>query len=253
MTCTSNGGMNCTPGKSTGGAQTPTDCGTFGNSVTYDAFTGNAYNANYFWGYLLSLHEAINQWTGLATGGWPTDWWADHVSAFPNLMDFHIMNVIGTANMDNNLLTVATAQKMRFYPGGDSADPRVVALDDVYGMMPNMDGLAGFSQVFSLVGADKMSWETSARIPTRSSPSTSSRTWLSPSDRRAATSSRRCKGSAQTRAAASATACGTRTTTPRTCARRPMSTPSRPRTARSPPTASRPPTSAPFRRAITRA
>src|SRR5579862_848503 len=112
MTCQSNGQSNCMPGQSTGGAQTPTDCGTFGNSVTYDAFTGSAYNAQYFWGYLLSLHEAINQWTGLASGGWPTDWWADHVSAFPNLMDFHIMNLIGTTNNDNNLLTAAAAQKM---------------------------------------------------------------------------------------------------------------------------------------------
>src|SRR5262249_43739184 len=56
-------------GGSTGGAQTPTDCGTFGNAVTYDAFTGDGYNATGFWGYLLSLHEAINQWTGLASGG----------------------------------------------------------------------------------------------------------------------------------------------------------------------------------------
>src|SRR5215472_6918766 len=124
-------------GGTTGGAQTPTDCGTFGNAVTYDAFTGNAYNATGFWGYLLSLHEAINQWTGLASGGWPTDWWADHQSAFPNLMDFHIMNLIGTTNSDNNLLTAAAAQKKRFYPGGDSADAKVVALDNVYAMMPS--------------------------------------------------------------------------------------------------------------------
>src|SRR5579862_1240565 len=38
MTCQSNGQSNCMPGQSTGGAQTPTDCGTFGNSVTFDAF-----------------------------------------------------------------------------------------------------------------------------------------------------------------------------------------------------------------------
>jgi hypothetical protein len=158
MTCESSGGNNCTPGQSTGYAQTPTSCGTFGNAVTFDAFTGNAYNTQYFWGYLLSLHEAINQWTGLASGGWPTDWWADHQSAFPNLMDFHIMNLLGTTNNDNNLLTGAAAQKARFYPGGDSADPKVVGLDNVYGMMPNMDGLAGFSKVFSLVAGDKMTW-----------------------------------------------------------------------------------------------
>ncbi len=140
-------------GTAHGGAQTPTDCGTFGNSVTLDAFTGNAYGANYLG---TSLHEAINQWTGLASGGWPTDWWVT-TSAFPNLMDFHIMNSIGTTNMDNNLL-VGTAQKKRFYPGGDSADPRVVALDTIYAMMPSGNGLAGFSQVFSMVKGDGMSW-----------------------------------------------------------------------------------------------
>jgi hypothetical protein len=145
-------------GGGTGGAQTPTVCGTFGNAVTYDAFTGSAYGAKGFWGYLLALHEAINQWTGLASGGWPTDWWADHQSAFPNLMDFHIMSLIGTTNNDSNLLTAAAAQKKRFYPGGDTADPKVVALDNVYSMMPNMDGLTGFSHVFAMVKGDNMSW-----------------------------------------------------------------------------------------------
>ena len=157
MTCESSGGKSCKPGQSTGYAQTPTSCGTFGNAVTYDAFTGNAYATQYFWGYLLSLHEAINQWTGLASGGWPTDWWADHQSAFPNLMDFHIMSLVGMNTQDQNLLTGAAAQKARFYPGGDSADSKVVALDNVYGMMPDMNGLAGFSKVFSLVTADKIS------------------------------------------------------------------------------------------------
>lgn len=158
MTCESSGGNNCKPGQSTGYAQTPTSCGSFGNAVTYDAFTGNAYNTQYFWGYLLSLHEAVNQWTGLASGGWPTDWWADHQSAFPNLMDFHIMNLVGTNTQDENLLTGAAAQKARFYPGGDSADSKVVALDNVYAMMPGTNGLAGFSKVFSLVKDDRISW-----------------------------------------------------------------------------------------------
>jgi MYXO-CTERM domain-containing protein len=73
-------------------------------------------------------------------------------------MDFHVMNLIGTTNNDNNLVTAAAAQKMRFYPGGDSADAKVVALDNVYSMMPSMDGLAGFAHVFSMVKGDNMSW-----------------------------------------------------------------------------------------------
>jgi hypothetical protein len=62
----------------TGGAHTGTACSTFGDGVAYDAFVGSAYGATGFWGYLLALHEAINDWTGMSSSGWPTDWWADH-------------------------------------------------------------------------------------------------------------------------------------------------------------------------------
>ncbi len=143
----------------TGGAHTGTACNGLGNGTAYDAFSGSAYGATYFWGYLLSLHEAINDWTGMSSGGWPTDWWADHISAFPNTMDFHVMATIGTANTDMNLIKAAAAQKMRFYPGGDSADPRVVALDNVFLTMPNMDGFAGFSHVFAMQSSDGVSWD----------------------------------------------------------------------------------------------
>jgi hypothetical protein len=143
----------------TGGAHTGTACSTLGNGTAYDAFAGSAYGATYFWGYLLSLHEAINDWTGMSSGGWPTDWWADHQSAFPNLMDFHIMSTIGIANNDPNLIKAAAAQKGRFYPKGDTADPKVVALDNVYAAMPNGDGFAGFSHLFAMQSGDGVSWD----------------------------------------------------------------------------------------------
>jgi hypothetical protein len=143
----------------TGGAHTGTACNSFGDGVAYDAFSGSAYGAKYFWGYLLAMHEAINDWTGMASGGWPTDWWADHQSAFPNLMDFHIMNTIGVADADPNLVTAAAAQKKRFYPGGDTADPKVVALDNVFALMPGGDGFAGFSRMFALQTGDGVKWD----------------------------------------------------------------------------------------------
>jgi hypothetical protein len=143
----------------TGGAHTGTGCGNLGDGVAYDAFVGTAYGTTGFWGYLLSMHEAINDWTGMASGGWPTDWWADHQSAFPNLMDFHIMNTIGVANNDQNLVKGAAAQKKRFYPGGDSADAKVVALDNVFGLMPAGDGYAGFSHMFAMQTADGIKWD----------------------------------------------------------------------------------------------
>src|SRR5450432_1216485 len=143
----------------TGGAHTGTGCNHFGDGVAYDAFVGSAYGATGFWGYLLAMHEAINDWTGLSSSGWPTDWWADHQSAFPNLMDFHIMNTVGTENNDQNLITAAAAQKKRFYPGGDTADAKVVALDNVYSAMPNGDGFAGFSHMFSMQSGDGVKWD----------------------------------------------------------------------------------------------
>jgi hypothetical protein len=143
----------------TGGAHTGTACSNLGDGVAYDAFTGSAYGATSFWGYLLSMHEAINVWTGMASSGWPTDWWADHQSAFPNLMDFHIMDKVGVENDDMNLIKAAAAQKKRFYPGGDSADAKVVALDNVFKAMPGADGFAGFSRQFALQTADGVKWD----------------------------------------------------------------------------------------------
>jgi MYXO-CTERM domain-containing protein len=74
-------------------------------------------------------------------------------------MDFHVMNTIGVENADQNLITAAAAQKKRFYPGGDSADAKVVALDNVYLAMPGGDGYAGFSKMFSLQVADGVKWD----------------------------------------------------------------------------------------------
>lgn len=144
----------------TGGAHTGTACDHFGDGAAYDGFAGSGYQVNGFWGYLLSMHEAINDWTGLSSSGWPTDWWADHQSAFPNLMDFHIMSTIGAADNDANLTKAAGVQKGRFYPGGDTADSKVVALDNVFMAMPNGDGFAGFSHLFAMQSGDGVKWDS---------------------------------------------------------------------------------------------
>jgi uncharacterized membrane protein YgcG len=142
----------------TGGAQTPTTCGTFGNAVTGDAFTNVAYNVTGFYGYLLALHEAINQWTGLSTPGWPTDYWADHVSGFPNEMDWRIMGTLGASLNNPNLIAASPAQKARFWPGGDSEDSRVQMFDNVF-IQPKMgNGYEGFSRIFSYIQGDGLNW-----------------------------------------------------------------------------------------------
>lgn len=148
-----------------GGAQTPPKCcgngcnqnPCLGEAVTGDAYTNNAYNVQGFWGYLLTLHELVNQWTGYVSGGWPTDFWADHVSAFPNSMDWQIMAALGAKLNDANLTAASAAQKARFYPGGDSVDPRVPMFDQIFAL-PNM-GFAGWTRIFGYVRGDAMSWD----------------------------------------------------------------------------------------------
>ncbi|APR79740.1 Hypothetical protein A7982_05087 [Minicystis rosea] len=144
----------------TGGAHTGSECCGLGVTVTGDAFYNNGYGVQGFWGYLLALHETINDWTGQVTPGWPTDFWADHVSAFPNSMDWRIMETLGTSLGDANLLAASAAQKKRFYPGGDSVDPRVPMFDQIF-ELPTM-GYAGWARVFDLVQHDKMAWDVVA-------------------------------------------------------------------------------------------
>jgi hypothetical protein len=145
-----------------GGAHTGTDCSTFGDGVTGDAFTNNSYGVTGFYGYLLALHEAINDWTGLTSGGWPTDYWADHVSAFPNEMDWRIMGTLGAMLNDANLKAASVAQKARFWPGGDSEDSRVQMFDNIFTLPKMGNGYQGFGRIFSYVQGDGISWDNVA-------------------------------------------------------------------------------------------
>ncbi len=57
---------------------------TAGIGVSYDAFFNEANGVKGYWGYVLIAHEMTNLLTGqIVSGGWPVDWWADHVSPFP--------------------------------------------------------------------------------------------------------------------------------------------------------------------------
>jgi hypothetical protein len=147
--------------KPTGGASTGSDFG-LGDTVTGDAFWNNYFdnvakkNVVGFWGYLLALHEAINVWTGTVSSDWPTDWWADHRSPFPNSMDYHVMQVIGTDRNDANLIAAATAQHNRFgIPNASEYDSEVVMFDQLFAQY---NGFNGFANVMKLVLADGMHW-----------------------------------------------------------------------------------------------
>ena len=138
--------------------------GVFNDPVTNTPIPG-------FWGYLLTLHEAINVYTGLVSGGWPTDWWADHRSPFPNAFDYEIMQAIGTAENNNNLLLSATAQKNRF--DNQSQDPS--GYDTEVAMFINLwtqfcqgspcSGFPPYSNAFKFVIEDGISWPNVSEDP----------------------------------------------------------------------------------------
>ncbi len=130
-----------------GGAMTPSNYGP-GCAVTGDAFFNDFGGVQGYWGYLLVLHELINQWTGLVTGGWPTDWWADHRSPFPNSMDEQIMRTLGETR-------AADAQHNRFAdPQSGDYDPEVVMFNEHF----DAYGFAGLRRAFQLIKNDGLSW-----------------------------------------------------------------------------------------------
>jgi outer membrane biosynthesis protein TonB len=154
-----------------GAAHTGCDFGSYCDTITGDAYyntfndpvTGTAVPG--YWGYLLTLHEAINVYTGLVSSGWPTDWWSDHRSPFPNAFDYEIMKDIGARQNDQTLLNAATAQKNRFdnptqNPGG--YDPEV-AMD--IGFFDQYGGFPAFQSFFRLVAGDGLDWGSVGQDP----------------------------------------------------------------------------------------
>jgi hypothetical protein len=142
----------------TGGASTGNDFNDLGDTVTGDAFYSDfqdpmsGKNVRGFWGYLLALHEAINVWTGSVASNWPTDWWADHRSPFPNSMDYHIMQAIGNAQHDDNLIAAADAQHHRMgVKGAGEYDPEVEMFD---GLFTQFGGFPALANTFKLIQAD---------------------------------------------------------------------------------------------------
>jgi hypothetical protein len=130
-----------------GGAMTPSHFGP-GVAVTGDAFYNEVGGVVGFYGYLLVLHEFVNQWTGLVTGGWPTDWWADHRSPFPNSMDEQIMRALGET-------AAADIQHGRFSdPQSGDYDPEVVMFNEHF----DAYGFAGLARAFALIRADGLKW-----------------------------------------------------------------------------------------------
>lgn len=157
-----------------GGASTGCDFGggAYCNTVTDDAYynsfsdpvTGASVSG--FWGYVLTLHEAINVYTGLVSGGWPTDWWADHRSPFPNAMDAEIMQAIGTAQNNTTLLAAATAQNNRFNNQSQNPsgyDSEVAMFEGFY---TQFGGFGPYANAFKFAAVeDGISWPSVSGDP----------------------------------------------------------------------------------------
>ena len=146
----------------TGGAHTGDAFNSLGDTVTGDAFYNvftdpvSGTSIPGFYGYVFPLHEGINVFSGLISGGWPTDWWADHRSPFPNAMDYRAMEDIGNKENDPTLLAAANAQNEIFTdPSLSSYDGEVAMFQTLYN---KFGGFTGFEHAFKLITEDGIKW-----------------------------------------------------------------------------------------------
>ena len=145
-----------------GGAHTGSDFGP-GVGVTGDAYSNSLGGVAGFWGYLLTMHELINVWTGMVSENWPTDWWADHRSPFPNSMDYQILLASGMRLNDANLLKAASVQHDRLgVMGKGDFDTEVKLFDDFF---TQFGGFPAYARVFKLIQSDGIKWTGVAKNP----------------------------------------------------------------------------------------
>ena len=150
--------------------------GHYCNTVGGDTFTRSFQNPKThepvpgFWAYLLTLHESINVFSGLLSGGWPSDWWADHRSPFPSAMDIEFMRAIAQseAPLDpatkSALLAAAQAQEERFTNPSRprSYDPQVVLYLNLF---RDFGGFNGFANSFQYaIGEDHLQWPSVSQV-----------------------------------------------------------------------------------------
>jgi len=151
--------------------------GTFCNTVSGDFFTkadldpvtGNSIRG--FWGYLIPLHESINLFTGLLSPGWPTDWWADHRSPFPNAMDVELLRSIAAKadTLDPAMRSeIAASADLQLHRFADPANPtrkydREVAM--FLDLFDRFGGFASYARAFEYaIGEDRLQWTSVSQV-----------------------------------------------------------------------------------------
>ena len=141
-------------------------CNTVTGNAYYNVFTDPVTQTNItgFWGYLFTLHEAINVYTAMVSPGWPTDWWCDNRTTFANAYDYEILQDMGTAQNNQTLLNSATAQynlKANQSQNPSGYDPEVALFIDFfheYCEGTPCSGFPAYTRVFKLIAEDGISW-----------------------------------------------------------------------------------------------
>lgn len=117
-----------------------------GMTLPEDAFYNVAGEVKGYWAYVLLLHELTNTFTGYVTQEWPRDWWANHRSPFPNMVDYKILEELGYTRLSD-------IQKGRFLPGSREDAAEQVRMFDKF---QTDFGWEMFRRMFRLIKKDRM-------------------------------------------------------------------------------------------------
>ena len=119
-----------------------------GIAVSYDAFFNEEHGIKGFWAVAIITHEMTNLFSGqLVSGGWPVDWWADHISPFPKMTAVQIEYDLRPD------VAVEHAKQM------DSP------LDHMFAKLKDQFGWSLFRRAFAAAREDGIDWERIGRNP----------------------------------------------------------------------------------------
>ncbi len=119
-----------------------------GIGCSFDAFFNVANGIKGYWAPVLITHEMVNLFTGnVVSGGWPVDWWADHVSPFP------LMTAVQIEDQLRPDVAVFHAQQL--------SGP----LEKMFVRLKDQFGWSLFRRAFSYAKADGINWDSIGENP----------------------------------------------------------------------------------------
>lgn len=153
------------------------------------AHTGTAFGAGMFLGedcflqlpgnsasgaYVFLAQEIVNNFTGGVAGVWPTDWWADHRSPFPTVVNWHLLDELGKTEAYNNNYVYNHGSPSPDQVGttGTLWDPQTDMFEEIRIIKP---GWTGFLTMFQALQHDGILFQDLRDPPTYTAQST----WVS--------------------------------------------------------------------------